>query len=194
MENIKTDNEFKDIMIDIETLSTEQNAAIISIAAVQFNKYTGEIGNEFISYINPSHWTENNRHANGNTIVWWLSQDQQLIDGMINACKDSNNNLYDSLKDLSVFIKNTNSVEEPIVWGNGSVMDISILENAYKSLKLEVPWSYWAVNDVRTIVELNPSIKENCTFEGEKHNPLNDCLHQIKYLSETIQSLNIKEH
>ena len=34
---------FGNIMVDLETLSTHTNASIIEIAAVEFNKETGEI-------------------------------------------------------------------------------------------------------------------------------------------------------
>ena len=36
---------------------------------------------------------------------------------------------------------------------------------------------------------LNPEIKKNCTFEGDKHDPVDDCRHQIKYLVETLKSI-----
>ena len=75
------------------------------------------------------------------------------------------------------------------VWGNGSTMDITILQSAYEYFNMSIPWQYWAVNDVRTIVDLNPEIKKNCTFEGVKHNPIDDCKHQIKYLTETIKNI-----
>lgn len=35
---------YGNVMIDLETLSTHTNAAIIEIGVVEFNKYTGDIG------------------------------------------------------------------------------------------------------------------------------------------------------
>jgi hypothetical protein len=79
------------------------------------------------------------------------------------------------------------------VWGNGSTMDITILESAYEYFGIEIPWKYWAVNDVRTIVDLNPSIKKNCEFDcGVRHSAIADCLYQIKYTTDTIKSLKVK--
>lgn len=59
---------------------------------------------------------------------------------------------------------------------------------------MTVPWKYWAVNDVRTIVDLKPDVKKNYKFEGTKHSSVDDCKHQIGYLSETLRTvLNVKE-
>ena len=47
---------FGNIMVDLETLSTHTNASIIEIAAVEFNKETGEIGHIFHQSIDASEW------------------------------------------------------------------------------------------------------------------------------------------
>ena len=79
------------------------------------------------------------------------------------------------------------------VWGNGSSFDIAILESAYEYFDIRTPWEYSAINDVRTIVALNPTIKQNMVYEtGVKHNAVNDCMHEINYLVETLKSLNVK--
>ena len=44
LENKTRFERFGSVMIDLETLSTHNNAAIIEIGAVEFNKYTGEVG------------------------------------------------------------------------------------------------------------------------------------------------------
>ena len=50
---------FGSVMIDLETLSTHNNAAIIEIGAVEFNKYTGEVGEKFNVIIDPKDWCKN---------------------------------------------------------------------------------------------------------------------------------------
>ena len=47
---------YGNVMIDLETLSTHTNAAIIEIGAVEFNKLTGEVGEKFNVIIEPSDW------------------------------------------------------------------------------------------------------------------------------------------
>ena len=46
-------------------------------------------------------------------------------------------------------------------------------------------------NDVRTVVALNPSIKKKSKFDGVAHDALYDCLHQIKYLTDTLKTIKI---
>ena len=179
---------FGNIMVDLETLSTHTNASIIEIAAVEFNKETGEIGHIFQQSIDASEWGENNRHIEGSTLLRRMEQNKVLL----NKYKNHNSKLHTVLQRFRQFYNehtlNGNN-EETVLWGNGSTMDITILQSAYEHFKEPTPWKYWAVNDVRTIVNLNPEIKKNCTFEGDKHDPVDDCRHQIKYLVETLKSI-----
>ncbi len=178
------------IMIDLETLSTKTNASIIEIAAVEFNKETGEIGDTFDVLISPDDWVKNNRDINGNTLLWWMQQDKTLLSKFNN---NSVSFLSSALNKFTDFYNHHTlcgeNEKETIVWGNGSTMDITILQSAYEYFNKPIPWKYWAVNDVRTIVELNPEIKKNTIFSGDKHNPIDDCKHQIKYLVETLKSI-----
>lgn len=187
---------YGNVMIDIETLSTHKNAAIIEIGAVEFNKYTGEIGETFNVIIDPSEWTRNDRHVDGETIQWWFKQTDAARKRFVNPPDDVYvTDLLDALWKLKYFIMDCDSVDDDknvVVWGNGSSFDIAILENAYLYFHQEVPWKFWSVNDVRTIVDLNPSVKDNCKFDnGIRHSAVSDCMHQIKYLTETIKSLKL---
>ena len=179
---------FGNIMVDLETLSTHTNASIIEIAAVEFNKETGEIGDIFQQQIDTSEWGENGRHVDGRTLLWWMEQNKSLL----TKYKEHNGKLHTALQRFRQFYLehsiNSND-EDTILWGNSSTMDITILQSAYEHFKEPTPWKYWAVNDVRTIVNLNPSFKENCPFDGNKHDPVDDCRHQIKYLVETLNSI-----
>ena len=195
-DRIENFNKFGNIMIDIETLSNKSNASVIAVAAVEFNKYTGDVGDTFIEYVNPKYWCNYNGDTDGETIAWWMTQDADTLRHMVENCQKSENSFSSVLMYLSSFIKDHDSPKtedtDIVVWGNGSIMDIGILRDGYNKFSIPVPWKFWAINDVRTIVALNPSIKEETEFIGERHNPLDDCLHQIKYLSKTIQSLYIK--
>ena len=186
---------FGNVMIDLETLSTHNNAAIIEIGAVEFNKYTGEVGEKFNVIIDPKDWCKNDRHVDGETIQWWFNQTNEARKRFTRK-----NNAYVTLKQalcqLRYFIMDCDTVDDDkdvVVWGNGATMDISILESAFNYFDIEVPWKFWAVNDVRTIVDLNPSIKKNCEFDcGVRHSAIADCLYQIKYTTDTIKSLKLK--
>ena len=183
------------VMIDLETLSTQNDAAIIEIGAVEFNKETGETGETFNVLIEPSEWCKNNRHVDGETIQWWFSQSDEARKRFIEKQEGIEYcNLHRALMALKYFIMDCDTVDDDknvVVWGNGIGMDISILENAYNYFDMKIPWDFRSVNDVRTIVALKPDIKKNYKWKnGVKHSAVADCKHQIQYMVETIKQLN----
>ncbi|WP_265102082.1 3'-5' exonuclease [Yersinia proxima] len=76
-----------------------------------------------------------------------------------------------------------------LVWGNGSIFDITILESWFASVDVAVPWEFGNVRDVRTVVDLSPLNVKDFIREGVHHNALDDAIHQAKYVSAMIQSL-----
>ncbi|MDE9484396.1 3'-5' exonuclease, partial [Xenorhabdus bovienii] len=78
-------------------------------------------------------------------------------------------------------------------WGNGSSFDNVILRNFYERANYRVPWRWYADRDVRTIVQLGRDIgydpKTDMPFTGERHNALDDAIHQAQYVSAIYQKL-----
>lgn len=167
------------LMIDLETLGTGNNSAILSIGAVEFDITTGDSGRFFYQKIDLQTCLDVGLNINGATFYWWLTQSE---DARLELLKDRHD-LRRVLEEFSVFISNNETTYQ--VWGNGSTFDLTILGNAYDKLNMTVPWYFRDIRDVRTIVSFAPEIKENATFKGTAHKPLDDSLHQIKYLHET---------
>ena len=190
---------FGNLMIDLETLGKTPDAQIILIAAVEFNKYTGEVGDRFQWWVDATDWGKNGRVIDGETVAWWLEQSDEARQSLKCPYSNCHGTLLEGIVELRRFYNShTNPYaygevkgDRLVVWGNGSTFDISMLENAYRSSGLDVPWDFYSVNDVRTVVDFCPEVKKETAFEGVKHSPLSDCLHQIKYLSGTIQRLDI---
>lgn len=179
------------VMLDIETLSTDINTSIINIGAASFNVNTGNIYNTIGLPIHPFNWNKDGRTFDGDTLMFWLKQGYSHFKDY-KYLSPHEHTLKKALLDLKeFFIHQTIHGSIVNVWGNGATFDISILENAYKYYGIECPWNFREVRDLRTIVWLNPSVKENMKFEGVKHDPIDDCKHQIKYLVETLKSVNI---
>ena len=133
---------FGNIMIDLETLSTHTDAAIIEIGAVEFNKYTGEIGNKLNIIINPSDWCKNGRHVDGETIQWWFKQKNEARKRFITKQNDITYlDLKPALNALKYFIMGCDSIDDDknvTVWGNGAIMDITIeVENLEELNKVQ---------------------------------------------------------
>ena len=82
----------------------------------------------------------------------------------------------DALIKLSNFLK-----DHKYIWANSPSFDCIILENAYKSCNLEIPWKFWNLRDCRTVYDLGKiNLK---SVSAVKHNALDDCYNQIIALS-----------
>ena len=177
--------EFNNIMVDIETLSTKSYAVIVSIAAVQFNLETGEVGFVFRKNISIQSCLDIGLKVDGATIQWWLNQS---ILAKTNSFQGQEN-IKEVLVSLDEFyLQKFENLPE--IWGNSASFDLGLLANAYEKCKLPIPWKYTKENDVRTYLK---SVKNKpIPFEGVKHNPVHDCYHQIKQCHEAYKAINNK--
>ena len=192
---------FGDIMVDLETLGTRQDAIVLEISAVEFNCHTGEIGEVFDAKLDIDEQVQYRRSLNCETLQWWFKQDEEARKNIFNEDVDIIRfNIPWALAEFSNFVErcndkcNSDSDRRVVkLWGNGSLFDLGILQNMYETClpNMKLPWKFWAVNDVRTIVDLNPDVKRNCKFDGTPHCAVDDCKHEIKYLVETLKTIKV---
>jgi len=166
------------LMIDLETLGTGVDSAFISIGAVFFDPETKEQGESFYRNVDWQSCIDEGRTIDVNTIKWWFKQSNEAREALLVEGQA----LPFVLNEFESFIK-TNS-KKPIVWGNGSSFDISIMEHAYRNYINKCPWDFWNVRDVRTIKDLSQGKYIIPNFIGTKHNALADAKHQAEYVSE----------
>jgi len=170
------------VMIDIETMGKNTSAPIISIAAVIFSIIDGKllIGSSFHEYVSLKSSMMCGGIPDAETILWWMRQSDEARSQFE---REKGILLPEALIKLAAFIQ-----PDDCVWGNGPTFDLSILKTAYERNYLPVPWNHQNERCLRTVVALNPSIKENHEFKGTKHNALDDCINQIEYLFQTLVS------
>ncbi|EEQ2017662.1 exonuclease [Escherichia coli] len=174
------------LMIDIETMGKNPNAAIISIGAIFFDPQTGDMGPEFSKTIDLD-------TAGGvidrDVIKWWLKQSREAQSAILT----DEIPLDDALLQLREFIAENSGEFFVQVWGNGANFDNVILRRSYERQGIPCPWHYHNDRDVRTIVELGKAIdfeaRTAIPFEGERHNALDDARYQAKYVSAIWQKL-----
>lgn len=192
---------FGNIMVDLETLGTRQDAIVLEISAVEFNCHTGEIGEVFDAKLDIDEQVQYRRSLNCETLQWWFKQDEEARKNIFDEDVDIIRfNIPWELAEFSNFVERCNNKcnsdsDRRVVklWGNGSLFDLGILQNMYETClpNMKLPWKFWAVNDVRTIVDLNPDVKRNCKFDGTPHCAVDDCKHEIKYLVETLKTIKV---
>lgn len=177
----------KHVMLDIETLGNKTNSVILSVGACYFDPSTSEIGKTLSLHIDVESCVAAGMSMDSSTILWWLNQDkdaqQKIIDGQYESMS-----IGGALLKLSSFI-----CSKAQVWGNGATFDNAIVKNAYEKMNMLAPWKFWNDRDVRTIVELGYQVgfnpKRDMPFKGTRHDALDDAIHQAKYVSAIWQKL-----
>lgn len=189
------------VMLDLETFGNKTNPAIIQIAAVAFNLDGTLIENgEFNVLINPSSCVKRGLKVDQDTVTWWLKQDKSVVEKVFAKSIIDGSDLEDALGMFSMYLSNLRNKSddgEIRVWGNGIYSDNKWLGSAYEACNMNDPIRHWQHSDVRTIVDLGinllgKDIKSETSFDGEKHNAIDDCKHQIKYLTQIIREIKEK--
>ena len=166
-------------MLDLETMGTASNSAIIAIGACYFDTVTGELGDEFYREVNLKSANDCGGVIDPSTVIWWMNQSDDARNKF--AKNNKAGHIMTVLAELSTWFK-----DGSIVWGNGSSFDNTILRNAYERSSLNAPWEFWNDRDVRTIVDLGLSVgvrRDQFIFDGVAHYALDDAKHQVKYVS-----------
>jgi hypothetical protein len=172
-----------DISFDLETLSNRFDSAILSIGAAEFNRHTGEIGRTLYVEIDLNEAIKRG-HVEGSTLAWWMQQDDRAKTIFTSRVKEQ---FGTALGMVSEFVGQAESRDRELcVWGNGSSFDITILEHAFSKDWREIPWKFWNVRDMRTIVDVAAASgfdKKSIPFEGVCHFAKDDAIHQAKVIS-----------
>lgn len=170
------------VMIDIETLGKKRGCPVLSIAAVQFDLQTGNVGETFyerMSYDAALTYDQ----PDPATLQWWEKQSAEARDAAFNGKRPP----VSVAVELRAFLNNAGG-GRCIPWGNGSVFDITLLEGWFDRVDPQIdargddiyPWKFWDIADLRTLVRLSGIDVSAIPFTGEKHNALADALHQVK--------------
>ena len=171
-------------MIDLETLSTNPDAVILTVGGVKFNPYNQvEPAQGMYFRVDVDSQTARGRDVMQDTIDWWSKQPEEIRE---EALGDKDRISLDEM------IKNINkwAVGVDVFWCQGPLFDYAILQNFYKQLGHPVPWQYWQIRDSRTLFSLvprNPNEKRDAL-----HNALADCYFQAKKVQKIYQQLNLK--
>jgi len=175
----------KHIMLDLETMSTTSNAAIVAIGAVEFEPATGELGREFYHNVSLASCQDAGLDVEAGTVMWWLTRSEDARQ----ALTETRLSLIGALSDFEHFTHLVRVDEEFCIWGKGSDFDNVILANAYRALGLQAPWKYKNNRCVRTILALVPDACDGVESEGTKHNALDDAIYQARCVSRAWQEL-----
>ena len=175
----------KHIMLDLETLSTRPNAAILTIGAVKFTPGqttpTTEDDTFFRRVAIPPLGQANPYHIDSETLWWWVQQSEPARKAAFNP--------QGALPIRRALVEFTSWLgpHDYKIWGNGAAFDNAVLAHAYGAEGFKVPWSYKNDRCLRTLWAMAPDIDP--AREGTHHDALDDALHQVKALQAIWQTL-----
>lgn len=166
-------------MIDIEGLATGPEATILTIAAQTFDPLgQGYFQHEYYARITLE--SQETRTIEQGTIDWWATQTAAQAEAFAETNRVP---LDQALAELHKLCWKCNRI-----WMNGPTYDANILEHAYKSYGMALPWQYYKIRDARTVYGLWPELPKPPT----SHHALEDCRRQIDMLQLTLKHLNIQ--
>ena len=151
------------LAIDLETLSLEPNAHILSIGAVFFDPATGEMGDSFYVEIDPQ-YDQPGAHVSASTAAWWATQPVGVF-----PCRGEVM-IGDALRQ---FIEWIGPMERLRVYQQGD-RDAMWLVNAAREQRLVMPWLYRDVFCARTLWKHSAIGADFVEYAGVAHNALDD--------------------
>lgn len=168
----------RDLMIDIETLASENDAVVVQVGAVEFDPQAqtmddGRIWN--LDYVN----YQTSRRVSARTVQWWCQQSPDAIESVLRvppARQVTPRVMYDH---LSMLIHRADHV-----WARGPSFDLAILNNLFAPYSIEhgqrdaIP--FWKWRDERVMRDLVESCGYGMMREGTHHNALDDAKHQTR--------------
>ena len=143
---------YPQLHVDIETLSTETNAAIIQLGAAYFTSKGAEPETFLVSV--SADWYHNNAHGfhiSESTLNWWEKQSDKAKESLKLNLTTSPATMLTMFNKWAEEVGFTEA-ESATIWANSPSFDLAILRNMYAHYELPVPWKYYQERDVRTIV------------------------------------------
>ena len=169
-------------MLDLESLGTRPDCAILTLGAVKFDPFTDRIGDKLYFRIDVDEQLALGREVQEDTLNWWMNQAEDVRE---EALGESDRISLESMyRQLNKFLVGAGNI-----WCQGPAFDIVILENIYRQCGWPTPWQFWQIRDSRTLFGVHGDPREK--NKAGLHNALEDCISQAEAVQEIYRSLKI---
>lgn len=172
-----------DIMIDLETLSTSPNAAVLTIGAVKFDPFGDDFKDptceKFYVKVDVDSCDELQLDVSTDTLEWWSKQSKEAQEEAFST--EGRIHVREAFNQLYKFCWGAKRV-----WSHGAAFDTVICENIFRKLGKAVPWNFWEVRDTRTLFDLGIDPQRPPVL---KHHALEDAWNQAVGVQNVFQRL-----
>jgi exodeoxyribonuclease VIII len=178
------------VMIDLETMSTRGDAAIVSIGAIFFDPRRAELGPGLHLAVDLRSAQAMGGHVDADTVLWWLRQSDAARAAITSREALPIDVALDELTGwLRTHSDDGLDVLQP--WGNGADFDLGILSAAYRKVvggRSPTPWRYYNQRCFRTLRGLRTDLP--MVREGVHHNALSDATTQARHACRILQAMD----
>ena len=172
-----------DIMIDLETLATSPDAAILTIGAVKFDPFGDDVNDpkctKFYTRVDLDSCDKIGLVTNDDTIAWWANQSKEAQDEAFG--ETDRVDIVDAMHQLYKFCWGAKRV-----WSHGATFDIVICEHIFRKIGKAIPWSFWEVRDTRTLFDIGINPNRPPVL---KHHALEDAWNQAIGVQNVFKTL-----
>lgn len=187
---------FNHYMLDIETLGTGDNAAMMSLAIVAFDPHKGlesamlldsadrHVTPYFYTHIDPQ--SLNLGELDAETVRWWMTQSDTARTSLFDS--NGHQELSSALMKLTIWLQQRGvrrlDHESPQrLWSKSPIFDERILRQAYTRCGLAFPFHRRTTRDMRTLYDVAGEvgigdIRPEAGPDVTKHNALHDAQSQ----------------
>lgn len=175
------------IMVDLETASTKENAAILSWAMVPFFTDGTEFTDmeDFYRIVSLTSCFFAGMDVDKDTQDWWMKQDPKAKSLFLHA---EDENIHGVAMGAYTWLSNLAEKYDLYMWARGLDFDIPKMEWCFsKFVERPLPYKYNHKMDVRTVLKFMQIDQSQFEMQGVKHNALDDCKHDIRMIQEAYK-------
>lgn len=166
------------LVLDLETLGTGDNAAVVSIGAAFVN------GASRVWRIMPieamSHGT-----TDPSTLKWWSEQCPAAREELTGTLTTEQ-----AVREMTEWVRSQGFGRSSTIWGKGPSFDCVLLRNAMNRAGVPVFWQFWQERCVRTILQMVPEAGK-LEFEGTPHRAEDDARHEARQVAMALAKVGV---
>lgn len=179
------------IMVDIETASIKENAAILSWTMLPFSPKGEEVEDTYFHrVISLVSCFFAGMDIDPKTQKWWIEQDSNAKDAFL---EEENIPICQASFAAFQWLSTLNEKYEIRLWSRGIDFDLPKIVWCFNTFvddsKENLPFKYYNKMDVRTVLRWMEINEKDYEFKGTKHCSFDDCMHDIKLIQEAYKKL-----
>ena len=137
------------VMVDIETLATSDDAVILEMGAVVFDRERRIVGEGFSRTLD--YLSQGNRSTDMDTVMWWTAPERIAQFREMQEGHERKPGLWHGLLELEQFLR-VHLAPDGEVWAKGD-FDLRILRHAFREYEIEIPCKYFQARELRTVLK-----------------------------------------